>query len=205
MTPSPRNKIYAIVEGQGEQTAVPTLIGRLLAELECWTLFPSKIQPFRLKSYGAFFTEDTLERAIRYHQKFPDCAALLILLDMDDDCPQEMAFILTERIGQLQPLPFSVVVVCAKCEYEAWFLASLESIQPNSTFEDDPEAIRDAKGWLKEQFGYRPVRHQTSYTQKLDFSLARSRSRSFRRLYHAAQELVTAHQNESSVLTPRPG
>ena len=205
MRPSPRNKIYAIVEGHGEQRAVPHLIGRLLAELNCWTLFPAqKDPPFRMRSYGAFFAGNTLERAIRRHKNFSDCAALLILLDMDDDCPKEKAFTLTRRIEQMEPLPFSVVVVCAKCEYEAWFLAGLESIHPNNTFEDNPEAIRDAKGWLNERFDYSPIRHQANYTQKLNLSLVHSRSRSFRRLHHAIQELIAVHQKETTILTPTP-
>lgn len=197
-----RNKIYAIVEGRGEQTAVPILLGRLLAELNCWTLFPARKQPYKMNSYGAFFRPNRLEDVVRLHESYLDCAALLILLDMDDDCPQEKAFILTERIQQLRPLPFSVVVVCAKCEYEAWFLASLETIEPSETFADDPEAIRDAKGWLKRRFGYRPTQDQGSYTRAIDFSLAQTRSRSFCRLYHAAEEIIMAHENGRFILTP---
>jgi hypothetical protein len=132
-----RNKVYAIVEGhgeadhpfRGEQPAVVVLISKLLFELGCRTLFPTeRVPPFRM-SFGEFFRGDKLERALRYHKKFSDCAAVLVLLDMDDDCPKEKAFELQERIRRMESLPFSVVIACAKREYEAWFLASLETIR----------------------------------------------------------------------------
>jgi len=153
-------------------------------------------------SYGDFFKNNKLEKAIRYHQKFDDCAALLILLDMDDACPTEKAYEITGRIGHMGPLPFSIVVVCAKREYESWFLASLETIHDGRAYGDDPEDKRDAKGWLRKNFKYKQTRHQALYTQKLDIALAHGRSRSFRRLYHAFQELVDAMQKEQIIITP---
>ncbi len=205
-----RNKIYAIVEGHGEanrpspseQPAVLVLLKRLLQNLQCHTLFiAEKIPPFRL-SYSQFFNGEKFENAIRYHIKYSDCAALVVLLDMDDDCPREKAFNLTTRVRSLGMLPFSVVVVCAKREYEAWFLASIESIHGGESYPGDPESRRDAKGWLKKQFKYRPMREQSSYTQKLDIKLAHTRSRSFRRLYHAIEEIATAVASGHQVVTP---
>jgi len=204
-----RNKVYAIVEGHGEanrpssgeQPAVVVLIGKMLSALECWTLFPNE-RTFRMLSYGDFFRGDKLERTIRYHKMYDDCAAILVLLDMDDECPEEKAPKLVERISHIESLPFSVVVVCAKCEYEAWFLASLETIHDRQIFDGDPEAKRDAKGWLRRNFGYKPTRHQAAYTRELDIALAYKRSRSFRRLHHAFQEIVDAAQTGQIVITP---
>lgn len=204
-----RNKIYAIVEGQGEanrpiaggRSAVTILMQKLLTDLQCWLLFPvERTPPFRM-SYSEFFHGDKLERTIRYHKSYGDCAALLVLLDMDDDCPKTQAFSLTNRIAAMEPLPFSVVVVCARKEFEAWFLASLESIE-GQPYDDDPEEKRDAKGWLRKQFGYKPTIHQARYTQKLDPGAAYAKSRSFRRLYHAFEEIVTAVSSGKSVITP---
>ncbi|NKQ35435.1 MAG: DUF4276 family protein [Chloroflexi bacterium] len=206
-----RNKIYAIVEGQGEanrslssgQSAVVVLISKLLTELSGWALlYPAeKWPPFRM-SYGSFFKEDKLENAIRYHQKFEDCAALLILLDMDDDCPKDKAHELVSRINRMRPLPFSVIVVGAKREYESWFLASLETIHNGHIYDGEPESRRDAKGWLRKNFRYKPTRHQAEYTRRLDLALACERSRSFRRLYHAFQELIDAARQEQIIITP---
>ena len=206
-----RNKVYAIAEGHGEankpskkeQAAVIVLISRLLQELKCWSLFPvEKRPPFRMPSYGSFFRGDKLERAIRLHKMYADCVALLVLIDMDDDCAKEKATELTSRIQKMESLPFSVVVVCARREYEAWFLASLETIHPGQHYPTDPESRRDAKGWLRKQFGYKPTRDQSRYTQDLDIALARERSRSFRRLYHAFEEIATAASTGQCIISP---
>jgi hypothetical protein len=209
----PRNKVYAIVEGHGEADApgkehppaVTVLITKLLQELQCWTLFPQSKPVFRLRSCGDFFAQGTLENVIRYHKGFTDCAAVLVLFDLDDGCPAEKGPELAGRIRAMGELPFSVVVVCAKCEYEAWFLASLESIQPGHNYPDEPEDIRDVKGWLGREFGYRERRDQSRYTQALDVGKALERSRSFRRLYHAFEELITAASASQSVVTPMLG
>ncbi len=203
-----RDKIYAIVEGHGEgnqpasggRAAINVLIQKLLTDLQCWTLFSAE-KPWRM-SYSEFFHGDKLERTIRYPKSYNDCAALLVLLDMDDACPKTQAFLLTKRIAAMEPLPFSVVVVCARREFEAWFLASLESIHDGEGYDHDPEEIRDAKGWLRKKFGYKPTVHQARYTQKIDLDLAYQKSRSFQRLYHAFEEIVIATAEGKSVVTP---
>lgn len=206
-----RNKVYAIVEGQGEanrpvpseRSTITILTWKLLAELQCWTLFPvEKTPPFRM-SYSEFFHGDKFERTIRYHKIFDDCAALLVLLDMDDECPKTQALALTQRVVAMEPLPFSVAIVCARREYESWFLASLESIHTGEYYDSDPEGIRNPKGWLRKKFGYKPTVHQARYTQSLDLDIARLRSRSFRRLYHAFEEIVVATAEGRPIITPK--
>lgn len=203
-----RNKIYAIVEGHseaksadsGQSPSVTNLIINLLQALDCQMLFPgNRIQ--RMRSGGDFFVKDKLENAIRRYKERDDCSAVLVLLDMDDDCPKEKAHELTTRIRAMEKLPFSVVVVCARREYETWFLASLETIC-GQKYPGDPEAKRDAKGWLIKEFRYKPTVDQKTYTQKLDVNLAKSRSRSFRRLYHAFEEIIQAIENDQPVITP---
>jgi hypothetical protein len=196
-----RNKVYAIVEGHGETQAISELLARLLHEMNCWTLFPSH-HIYRLRSGGDFFIEGKLENVLRTYKEREDCAAVFILVDVDEACPKERACDIAGRIQQMERLPFSVVVICPKPEYEAWFLSSLESIHPGRSFPDDPETRRDAKGWLRQQFDYRATYDQKSYTQRLDVNLARQRSRSFRRLYHAVEEVVTAAASGDCLVTP---
>lgn len=206
----PRNKVYAIVEGhgeanapaRGERPAITALTVKLLQELQCCTLFPQSKPVYRMRSCGDFLAQDKLENVIRYHTGFDDCAAVLVLLDMDDDCPAEKGPELAARIRAIEDLPFSVAVVCARREYEAWFLASLGSIQPGHAYPGDPEAKRDAKSWLRSTFGYREAHDQARYTQALDVPLARENSRSFKRLYHAFEELITAVNAGQPVITP---
>lgn len=207
-----RNKIYAIVEGHGEAIspkkgqppAVYALIAKLLVDLQCWTLFPpSRHGPWRMSSSGDFFAKGKLEHVIRIHKrKMLDAAALLILFDLDDDCPAQKGPEIAERIRQMEELPFSIVVVCAKCEYEAWFLASLETIHPGHRYPDPPEEIRAAKGWLNRHFGYREAGDQSRYTQAIDIEMAWSRSRSFQRLYNALEQIKNAFDTETIIITP---
>lgn len=203
-----RNRIYSIVEGQGEaqpvlgRPAVVILVQKLLAAVGCYDLFPAeKYPPFRLP-YGQFFSSDKFEKALRLHKKYDDCAAVLVLLDMDDACARDQATLLSARVRQMESLPFSVVIVCAVREYEAWFLASLETIHPGESYPGDPEARRDAKGWLRMRFNYRQTRHQAEYTRQLDVTLTHERSRSFRRLHHAFEEISQAAASNMPIITP---
>ncbi len=209
-----RNKIYAVVEGNGEADpptmdkkalpAVTVLIAKLLQDRQCWQLFPAKARPWRMRSCGDFFAEGKLEQAIRAHKEFPDCGAVLVLFDLDDGCPKEVAPAVADRIRAMERLPFTVTVVCAKREYEAWFLASLESIHPGRTYAGDPEGLRAAKGWLEREFGYREVRDQARYTEALNTPLAEPRSRSFRRLRHAIDEIIASADAGVLSVTPQP-
>ena len=79
--------------------------------------------------------------------------AIFVILDSDDDCPAELGPRLLHRASQVRSdLP--IVVVLAKCEFEAWFLAAAESLRGrrglgnNIHPPNDPEAIRGAKEWL---------------------------------------------------------
>jgi hypothetical protein len=204
-----RNKVYAIVEEHGEanspvpgqKPAVTILLQKVLGHLQCWTLYPSQ-QPWRMRSCGDFFHADTRERTLRAHKNFLDCAAVLVLFDLDDACPAQKGPEIAARIRAMEPLPFTVTVVCAKREYEGWFLAGLESIHPGNIYPDDPENIRGAKQWLGRHFDYRETRDQANYTQRLDVDLTRSRSRSFQRLHHALQQIIAANESQQTIITP---
>ena len=208
----PRDKVYAIVEGHGEadpprpgvDPAAKILVAKMLQHVQCRLWFPARYRPYRLDSCGDFFPRtENLVQVLHAHRKFQDCAAVLALFDLDDGCPHDVGTTVAQRIRDAGPWPFSVAVVCAHREYESWFLVSLETIHPGHTYPGDPEALRDAKGWLEREFGYREVFHQAEYTQQLDVSVA-LRSRSFRRLTHAFQQLVSASPDQQIIVTPDP-
>lgn len=94
-----------------------------------------------------------------------------------------------------------VSVVLANREFEAWFLASVPSLSGRFGFPadmkapDDPEAVRDAKGWLT---SHRPGGHpyketvdQAALTSAFDISQARERSPSFDKFCRELQELLS--------------
>ena len=209
----PRNKVYAIVEGHGEANspalgelpAVYILIQKMLSEHGCYTLFPpARRNPWRLRGCGDFDAANILEKTIRAHQAYDDCAAVLVLRDLDDGCAAQVGPAMAERVRNMGALPFSVTIVCAVREYEAWFLASLETIHPGQVYPGQAESIRGAKGWLAREYGYREVEHQSHYTRLLDATtiIINNRSRSFERLYHAFGQIVQASNNLQSVITP---
>ncbi len=138
---------------------------------------------------------------LRYAQLEPRIGATIVLLDLDDGCAYREAQSLAENIRKFN-LPHPVAVVFACREYEAWFLASINTIAgrydlpEGLTYEGNVEARRGAKEWLTEQMPagktYKETIHQVSMTAHIDLDLARQNSRSFRRLCHAIEELVQA-------------
>lgn len=127
--------------------------------------------------------------------------AILILMDSDDDCPAEIGPELRRRACEARP-DVPIAVVLANTEYEAWFLAAAESLantrglMAHLTAPPDPEAIRDAKGWLSAHMTmrerkYSPTQDQASFSAVMDLDLARRRSRSFQKLWQEVARLMT--------------
>jgi hypothetical protein len=200
-------KIVPIIEGDGDFQAVPILLRRILTEelnLYTWEV----ARPKKANSLTAL--QKRLSDYIQYAQIEPDCGAILILLDLDDGCPKEQAVQLVEQIKK-EYLKYPVAVVLAHREYEGWFLASAEALrgQHNLPAElhppESPEIIRDAKGWLTEHMPngmiYKETTHQPAMTVQMDFELVKSRSRSFRRLLHALEQLTNSALPQ---VTPSP-
>ena len=141
---------------------------------------------------------------------------ILALVDADDECPVEEARVLADRASALN-LGVPVAVVYAKSEYETWFIGSLSegtgdgirsrlniasSVNAPENFED----IRGAKEWLKGRMsrnqGYTETLDQAGLTYHIDMELVHRRSRSFRRLCHAVEEMVGAIDRAEAVVTP---
>ncbi len=127
------------------------------------------------------------EDFLRYAASEDGCAAILVLLDADEDCPVELGTELASRASSIN-LYVPTVVVCAKREYENWFLAS------DAGFHGDPEEYDDAKQWLDRKVAsglkYKPTKDQVGFSAKMDIEAAFEASRSFRRLCNAVDELV---------------
>ena len=91
-------------------------------------------------------------------------------------------------------------MVLANSEYEAWFLAAAGSIagfrgiDDDALVPDDPESIRDAKGWLTQRMApgrsYREVRDQAAFTARMDLQQVRLRAPSFDKMWRAVKNLL---------------
>ena len=181
--------ILPIVEGDGEVRAVPILIRRIVAHYAPSAFVPVG-RPIPVSRLG-FVRTDLLERTVELAaRQTQPTDGILILLDADDDCPCDLAEALMTRAKAARP-DRAISVVAANREYEAWFLAAATSIRGKRGLADDmnapadPEAIRDAKGWLARHtprgFTYKPTLDQPALTNIFDLEQAYA-ARSFRKL-----------------------
>lgn len=201
--------IISIVEGLGDIKAVPALLTRILQNEGQWSWYAGKAH----QAHNLHTLKKGLERFLRHAANEKNCAAILILLDLDDGCPKKEAESLALEI-QTFNLPQPVAIAFAHREYEAWFLASLPTIAghyglPSDVlYEGDVESKRDAKGWFKQRMlgrKYNPLIHQKKFTSLIDLELAYENSRSFRRLYHAIEQLLAAaEKRERGYVSPLP-
>jgi len=189
--------LVPIVEGQGEVEAVPNLLHRIAAS------GPTDVRvnpPIRVK-VSAFLHDDHYFR--RYLELAGAKAAhahghVLILLDCEDACPARLGPELLRRARQVRA-DVNTLVVLAYREYETWFvtaarsLRGLQGLPADLEAPSEPEAIRDAKGWLSERmtYPYDPVVHQVEFTRAFDLEAARE-NKSFQRLRDRVDALFEA-------------
>jgi hypothetical protein len=186
-------RIGCVVEGLGEVASVPILIRRVAAqfapELQIVIPHPIRLPRSRLLKVGE------LEKATEFAARSVEGqGGILVILDSDDDCPAELAPQLVARVHAARSdLPSAVVL--AQREFEAWFLASAESIRGHRGLPDDlrapsnPEGIRGAKEWLDDRMSYAPTVDQSSLTATFDLNIAR-RAPSFDKCYREITRLM---------------
>lgn len=205
--------IVAIVEGDGDREAVPSLVRRILQQCGRYDLqvmaraIVTKGKPSLLKKF---------KRHLQYALN-DKCTAILVLLDADDECPRTEVGGLVLKAKSLN-LNVPVAIVYAKCEYETWFICSLSpgrgdgirkrlELPAHVIAPESPETIRDAKKWLNVRMphhrSYKGTVDQEPLTYHIELDLVHSRSRSFRRLYHAIEELVRAVDLGEVTVTPQ--
>ena len=190
--------IVPIVEGPGDVKAAPILLRRVLHErMGKYHVAVKKPKLARGKPNLSTRFEEFLGHA----KRTPECAAILVVLDADRDCPRELGTQLARRARD-SGIGIPIAVVCAKREYENWFLASDEG------FTGDVEEYSDAKEWLTHKMpqglAYKETRHQPSLSATMDIEAAFQASRSFRRLCSAMEELVDGIDSGTVSVTPCP-
>ncbi len=176
--------IVPIVEGPGDVAAVPVLLRRILHERsDRYDI--GVLRPKMAKGKGGIVRR--LEDFLGYATITDGCAAILVLVDADADCPKELGIELADR-ARATTVGVPTVVVCAKREYESWFLAS------DKDFNGDAEEYNGAKQWLNRRVAsgltYKETKDQVRFSATMDIDAAFHASRSFRRLCNAVDELV---------------
>ena len=191
-------RIVSIVEGKGEEEAVPILLRRIAQRVIPGSpvAVPRPIRVKRQQIVKAGELERAVELAAR-RARVND--GILILLDADTDCPADLAPTLLHRATRARA-DRAIRVVLAKMEYEAWFLAAAASIAGQHGIDSstapppDAESIRNAKGWLSKQMPtghpYRPTLLQPSLTAIFDLDAARA-APSFEKLWRDVTSMLT--------------
>lgn len=207
-------KIVPIVEGDGEIGAVPILLARILNDLQRWDVHVAT--PKNAHGRTNLTKPGGIERFTRYALMEPQCAAISIIVDSEGACPRDLALELGSRVATIAPNR-PVAIICAHRMYEAWFLASMETIagrdldgQPGvvdgSHAPADAESVANPKAWITSHMptgrSYKETEDQAPLTRLMNMDLARHGSRSFRRMWHAVEELVDAIDGMSVRITP---
>ena len=190
------NRILPIVEGDGDLKAVPVLLRNLLT---LHNLHETQILPphkrGELPKVAAGFDN-------YFRMALKEKAAILMVLDFDYeycDCPYQEAQKLYQRAQSIRNnWPFKIAFLVK--EYESLFLAETQAarkvlvIPADTGFPDNPETIRDAKGWLSNALpkgsSYKPTVHQAKITAHLKFEKLREISSDFRHLENALLHLA---------------
>ena len=190
--------IQPIVEGHGEVAAVPVLLRRFVNEAQAWQVQIGT--PIR-RSRSQLVQQPSLEQAVMLALRQPSCGAVLIMFDGDRDCPAELApRVHRWAIAAAGGVPCEVVL--PHREYEAWFLAAIESlrgrrgIRPDAPPHPDPEAPRGAKEALEARMhagtSYLERTDQPAFSDGFSMAAAHARCRSFRKLTSSLGNLLLA-------------
>ena len=193
-------RIGCIVEGHGDDKAVPIVVQRVAR-----TEVPATVviaETLIRRDRGHLIQQIRLVADIEFvARRLVGQGSILVVLDADDDCPATLGPQLQGWAQNARP-DIPIAVVLAAREFESWFLASAESLRGHCDLSDSleshprPEGVRDAKGWLSSQMprrrSYSPSADQPDLTRIFDLSLARARSDSFDKCYREITRLLHA-------------
>lgn len=144
---------------------------------------PPEIPPALRVARSKLVKEEEIRRSVELMaRKVGERQPILVVLDADDDCPAELGpRILRWAVATRGDRAIAVVV--AKREFESWFVQAARSLRgmrgmpAELTPPADPEAVRDAKGWLRKSMGtYSPTTDQPALAALFDLEEARASS-----------------------------
>lgn len=191
-------RIATIVEGHGEVEAVPILIRRHADSLG-WHGAVHCLPPIR-QSASKLLRAGELERAVELaSRKLGGPGGILVLMDCEDQCPATLGPALLHRVRSARgDLPSALVL--AHREFEAWFIASAESLAgkrglpPHLRAHPAPETIRGCKEWLTDQMRpgrcYDELSDQPAMTNLFDLGVALRASPSFDKCHRELASLL---------------
>lgn len=188
--------VACIVEGDGEVRALPLLLRRLAEAKGVFDL--SVPTPIKVHRDQFLRRDEEFKRQLLLASRKAAGGVVLVLLDADDDCPVQLAQNIATRGAEFVRTA-ALHVAIANREYEAWFLAAALSLAGKRGLSGglqapaEPDAIRNAKGWLSKHMSegrYHEVSDQPALTAVFDLVQARERSRSFRKLAKTLEQAI---------------
>lgn len=189
-----RLRIQPIVEGHGEDAAIPLLLRRIWTELLGGD-YVEVLKPIRGKRFKLVQPQE-LGRMVdlaasKLRKAGPGAPSMiLILLDADEDAPCRLGPHLL-RLAREHRGDVDISCVLANVEYETWFAATAPSLTDyldlagETAVPAKPEEARLGKAWIQKRFRgpkYSETVDQPSMTSAMDLALCRSRSPSFDKL-----------------------
>jgi hypothetical protein len=191
-----RIAVAPIVEGQGDEAAVPLLLRRVWAELTGGD-HVEVLRPIR-RSRGLLLRPESGDLGKAIHLALLKLeqrggGLVLILIDAEGDCRTKgpLGPRLLARAREARG-DMDVAVVIANVMYETWFVAAAASLGQHLHLPDDgslpvdPEFAGLGKGWIKQRMRsgrYTETADQAALTASMDIRLCRERSPSFAKLW----------------------
>lgn len=211
-------RLVIIREGHGESQSIENLVHRTGKELG---VIPSS---FWSMPAAPRYVISSPERAVRAAEIAATLrpAACLLTADFEDGCPSKDAPAFAEAVGAAG-LPFPVAVVLFYREFETLAISvasqlggrelrspagqAILTLQAPKEVPVDPEAPRDAKGWVSKHLmggaSYKPTIHQYPLTKVMGVTeLQVADLSSFRRLQSAMHFLADEVANGRAGVYP---
>jgi hypothetical protein len=145
--------VQPIVEGPGDEKAVPVLIRRIFSELiGCCS--PKVLRPYKL-GRAQMVKEHRCKNHLAISQLDVSIDHVILFLDADDDCCKDLHKLITDW-SATTIYRTSFDIVCIEKEFECWLLAGIESLRgirgiaPHASPPSNVNQIRGAKGRISD-------------------------------------------------------
>jgi hypothetical protein len=181
--------IQPIVEGPGDEKAVPVLIRRMFSEI-IGCVNPKVLRPYKLDR-SQMVKEDRCKNHLTISQLDPSVDHVILFLDADDDCCKEIHHLITSW-SRSTVYRTSFDIICIEKEFECWLLAGIESLRGirsialNASPPLNINQIRGAKarisGFMPDGISYSETTDQAALTAKVSFDRITETCPSFNRL-----------------------
>jgi hypothetical protein len=185
--------LASIVEGYGEQAAVPLIVRTHWPKIE-------PLRPIRFPRQN-LVKPDVLHRAAAIAEAAVvtagGCGGVLLLLDADHDCAATLASSLAAELARALPHRTCRCVLAVR-EFESWLVAG------HRLAGSEPDERRPTKAWLRAQNEdrYQPTVDQPRFTSRLDIEQATRLSRSFRKFRSVMEEFNAYAETAETSPTP---